>query len=88
MNEKEKRIKELKQEVKELGYRLTPIQKYIRFEPCVCGRKYPSMWYKGYKGGYVFYKCPRCERAAHNAKSEREARIKWNEMVTRKRKED
>lgn len=84
MNEKEKRIKELKQEAKELGYRLTPIQKYIRFEPCICGRKYPSMWHKG---GYVFYKCPRCERAAHNAKSEREARIKWNEMVTRKRKE-
>ena len=69
---------ELKAEAKRQGYKLIKQTPYIRFESCVCGRKYPVLWF-GHDSN--FYKCPNCNKTAPGAQTEREARLNWNNYM-------
>lgn len=71
-------VDELKKEAKKLGYNIIKKAEYIKFSPCKCGEKYPQVWL--YEDGF-FYKCPKCGAKSKMAKTEREARINWNNMV-------
>lgn len=72
-------LEELKAEAKVHGYRLVKIQPHIKLMPCKCGRKLIDTWC-GPDG--IFYKCPKCEHRGEVGKTDREARIQWNESVT------
>ena len=71
-------VDELKIEAKKLGYNIIKKAEYIKLLPCKCGKKYPMVW--SYMDGF-FYKCPKCGAKSKMAKTEREARINWNNMV-------
>lgn len=83
-------LNRLKEEAKALGYKLVPIQKYIRLSPCICGRRYPDKWYRADWDGYggQFYKCPNCERKGSVGKTEKAARLNWNELMESLKGED
>lgn len=73
-------IDELKAGAKEHGYTLVKQKKYERvipIEQCVCGRKRLKVWYG--IGRLVI--CTDCGKKGPDCASEREARIKWNEMI-------
>lgn len=71
-------LDELKAEAKAQGYRLVKITPYVKLKPCLCGRKLLETWY-GPDG--EFYKCPTCEHRGEAGKTNRDARIKWNESL-------
>lgn len=76
-------LDELKVEADKLGYRLTKKQTYIKLLLCTCGCKKAKEWYGvGFNvSDRYFYACPRCEKKSPSAKTRREARIAWNEMI-------
>ena len=71
-------FEELKEEAKRQGYSLIKIQKYIALKKCPkCNKKpqygyYPSLNMNGY--GCECYEAKPC-------KTDREARIAWNDLV-------
>lgn len=72
-------LDELKVEAKKQGYRLTKIPGKIVMLPCpVCGAKRTEQWY-GHLG--TFRKCEKCEFKGMDARTDREAKKKWNEAV-------
>ena len=74
-------LDELKAEAKAQGYRLMPIQPYIKLLPCKCGRKRGAQLWYNVPNETHFYKCRNCGLTAPEGKNEREARKLWNEMV-------
>lgn len=76
-------LDELKIEAGKLGYKLVKNQPHIKLLPCTCGRKRVREWYDvGFNvSDRYFYVCPRCEKKSSSAKTRREARIAWNEMI-------
>lgn len=77
---------QLRDEAYKLGYKLVKIQPSIHFESCICGRKYPDLWFGA--GKDRFYKCPKCDRQAPAGKTEREAKMNWNEYIKEVKNED
>ena len=76
-------LDELKREAKSHGYKLIPIVTYVKLAPCKCGRKRGAkQWFCTDGSGVTFYKCDYCGLEALGAKTEREARINWNKIVT------
>lgn len=76
-------LDELKREAKLHGYKLIPIVPYVKLAPCKCGRKRGAkQWFCTDGSGVTFYKCDYCGLEALGAKTEREARINWNKIVT------
>ena len=78
-------LEELKSEAAKLGYNLVKKQPYTKLLPCTCGEKKPSEWfyYTGENGGMRFYKCDNCELSAPAAKTSRQARENWNQLVSK-----
>ena len=79
-------LEELKAEAKKHGYKLTKEYIPIRFAPCVCGQGYAVKDFKLNPHAY-FYRCSRCGLKADGARTQREAKLKWNECVENARKE-
>lgn len=75
-------LEELKAEAKKQGYKLTKEYVPIRFKPCICGQGYAVKDFKQNPHAY-FYRCSRCGFRAPEARTQREAKIKWNEFVER-----
>ena len=80
-------VEELKSEAKKLGYRITPIRKYIKLLPCTCGRKQLGGWWWDSENHVYFYKCPICDMEGPPGKTDREARKNWNTMIESLRKD-
>ena len=74
-------LEELKAEAKKHGYKLTKEYIPIKLIPCVCGEKGSAIKHIGYRTYY--YKCFRCGFRADEARTQREARAKWNECVSK-----
>lgn len=72
-------LDELKKEAKAHGYRLTPVQPYIKLLPCKCGRKRLEQWWRAEGGTY--FVCPNCGTKAQEGRNEREARENWNVLM-------
>ena len=83
-------LDELKTEAEKLGYRLVKNQPYIKLLPCTCGRKIIKEWYDAgfWAGDKYFYACPRCGKKSPPAKTIRGARIAWNEMIEKEKKDE
>ena len=82
-------LDELKIEAEKLGYRLVKNQPYIRLLPCTCGRKRVEEWLDygfGVRDNH-FYACPRCGKKSPPAKTMREAKRAWNEMIEKEKKD-
>lgn len=84
-------VDELRAEAKAMGYGLHKLKPYVKTLPCVCGRKQISLWHcpiyikdsqgverKTYGTQLV---CPNCGKKGAWGKTEREAKILWNESV-------
>lgn len=72
-------FEELKEEAKRQGYKLIKDQPYVPLKRCpICGKK-PSEWVNAANGFHSFM-CD-CERTMNWKKSERMARIAWNESL-------
>lgn len=72
-------LDELKVEAKKQGYRLTKIPERIVMLPCpVCGSKRLHQWF-GPLG--TFRKCFNCYFRGDSARTDNEAKKKWNEAV-------
>ena len=78
-------LEELKAEAAKLGYNLIKKQPYIKLYQCTCGKKKPSKWfyYAEESNGMMFYKCDNCELSALPAKTDRQARENWNQLVSK-----
>ena len=76
---------ELKVEADKLGYNLIKKNQYIKFLPCTCGNNRRHLVYripcKEYPEGGDFYECTECGKSGPVGKSERDAKIKWNQMI-------
>lgn len=68
----------LKKEADKLGYNLIKKQNNIRFLPCVCGHNRRRQWISS-KG--KFYVCCTCGLRSPASKTEKGAKIAWNEMI-------
>lgn len=73
-------IEELRVEAEKLGYKLKKIEKYDRFKPCVCGHNRRSTIYAG---GGIYYECKICGLQSPPGKSEKEAKLRWNDLITK-----
>lgn len=71
-------LEELKEIAGKLGYSVVKKQPYIKLEPCKCGRKIISLWYRN---GVPFYKCDDCGLKAEPGKSKLAARKNWNKLI-------
>lgn len=71
----------LKAEAKRQGYNLIKMQKYVPRIRCQCGQK-PSLW--STREGYQI-KCEDCKKGTLVYKKQRDAWIKWNELITGER---
>lgn len=71
-------LEELKEIAGKLGYSLVKKQPRIKLEPCTCGRKLISLWYRNGKPMYV---CEKCGLKAEPGKSKLMARKNWNKMI-------
>ena len=77
-------LEELKAEAAKLGYNLVKKQPYIKLLPCTCGKKKPYEWFCiGENRGMSCYKCDNCGLTASAAKTNRQARENWNELVSK-----
>lgn len=71
---------EFRAEAAKLGYKLVKTQKYVKIEPCpVCGKKRTEEWFV--YGGRRLRKCYHCEFEGGYGKTDREARLAWNNSV-------
>ena len=77
---------EFKAEAKRRGYNLIKIQPYVKLLPCVCGRKRIGSWMT--QGRMKYYRCDDCGLGAAPARSDRQAKIFWNEMIEEKMKDE
>lgn len=75
-------VEELKKEAAKLGYNIIKKQKYIRFNPCVCGCNRREHWY-GY-GQTKFFRCKNCGLKSPEGSNEKEAKLNWNKMIEEK----
>ena len=83
-------LDELRAEAKKHGYKLTREYPYIRMAPCVCGHKNIgsySKWSNDRATAPYFHKCYRCGFASESAKTKYEAKLKWNECVSKFKEE-
>ena len=78
-------LEELKAEAAKLGYNLVKKQPYIKLSHCTCGEKKPAQWFikQGENRGMSFYKCDDCGLSALPAKTDRQARENWNQLVSK-----
>ena len=78
-------LEELKAEAAKLGYNLVKKQPHIKLSHCTCGEKKPSEWfyYTEKNGGMRIYKCDNCGLSALPAKTNRQARENWNQLVSK-----
>lgn len=78
-------LEELKAEAAKLGYNLVKKQPYIKLSHCTCGEKKPSelFYYTEENGEMRFYKCDNCGLSALPAKTDRQARENWNQLVSK-----
>ena len=75
-------VDELKEEAKKLGYNVVKRQEWIKLKPCKCGRKRIDQWVDwSHHEASIYYKCPQCGRKSEGCRTEREARIAWNNIV-------
>lgn len=77
---------EFKAEAKRRGYNLIKIPEKVKLLPCVCGtgRRKVEQWLTT-NGRY--YKCNNCGLESFVGRSERKAKLLWNEMIERKMKD-
>ena len=81
-------FEELRAEANKQGYNLIkrpdPMPK---LKQCICGRKQIGLWNRWFDSTDKFqYSCPKCGRQPNIwAKSVREARSIWNEMIDREK---
>jgi hypothetical protein len=80
-------LEELKAEAKKHGYKLTKEYIPIRFAQCICGQKGYAVKHIKLNPHQYYYKCNRCGFSADGARTQREAKLKWNEYVENARKE-
>lgn len=79
-------LDELKIEAKARGYRLVRIPENIKLPPCpVCGAKRTEQWYDSIG---TFRKCKICDFRGERAKTDREAKKKWNDAVAKYKEEN
>ena len=78
-------LEELKAEAAKLGYNLVKKQPYIILSHCTCGEKKPSEWFYYTEENKVMriYKCDNCGLSALPAKTDRQARENWNQLVSK-----
>ena len=77
-------LEELKAEAKKHGYKLTKEYPYIKLAPCVCGHKGCGLYFNwGNKNEHYYHKCYRCGFASDGARTKHEAKLKWNECVSK-----
>ena len=76
-------LEELKAEAKKHGYKLVKEYVPIKFEPCVCGKKGTAVKHIRLNPHEYYYKCNRCWFSADGARTQREAKLKWNECVSK-----
>lgn len=72
-------FEELKVEAEAQGYKLIKKQEPVRFLPCICGNNRRTLWYGS--DGKVGYDCNKCGFEGNPGKSQREAKIGWNEAI-------
>lgn len=77
---------EFKDEAKRRGYNIIKIPENVKLLPCVCGtgRRNVRQWSTVY-GRY--YKCEHCGLKSFVGRSERKAKLYWNEMIERNMKD-
>lgn len=73
-------VEELKKIANEMGYNIIKKQEYIKLLPCKCGCNSREHWYGVKKDDAYILKCRNCGAKA-KGKTEREARLNWNQMV-------
>ena len=78
-------LEELKSEAAKLGYNLVKKQPYIKLSRCTCGENKPSEWFYYTEENKVMriYKCDNCGLSALPAKTNRQARENWNQLVSK-----
>ena len=78
-------LEELKAEAAKLGYNLAKKQPYIKLSRCTCGKNKPSEWFYYTEENKVMriYKCDNCGLSALPAKTNRQARENWNQLVSK-----
>ena len=78
-------LEELKAEAAKLGYNLVKKQPYIKLSRCTCGENKPSEWFYYTEENKVMriYKCDNCGLSALPAKTNRQARENWNQLVSK-----
>lgn len=78
-------LEELKAEAAKLGYKLVKKQPYIKLSHCTCGKKKPVNWFimQGENRGMSIYQCDNCGLSALPAKTDRQARENWNQLVSK-----
>ena len=89
MNNEVKRmtVTKLREEAKKLGYKLVKNEPYVSLLPCSCGEKRKVYCVHGGEkidGKLVFYRyyeCKSCGLKGEKSKTERSAKIAWNQKV-------
>ena len=78
-------LEELKAEAAKLGYNLVKKQPYIKLSCCTCGENKPIEWLYYTEENKVMriYKCDNCGLSALPAKTNRQARENWNQLVSK-----
>ena len=78
-------LEELKAEAAKLGYNLVKKKPYIKLSRCTCGENKPSEWFYYTEENKVMriYKCDNCGLSALPAKTNRQARENWNQLVSK-----
>lgn len=77
-------FEELKIEAEKQGYTLIKKQPYVKLLPCTCGAKRIAVWFRASNSQEEtgsFCKCLKCGAEGKVAKTQREARINWNNKV-------
>ena len=78
-------LEELRAEAAKLGYNLVKKQPYIKLSRCTCGENKPSEWFYYTEENKVMriYKCDNCGLSALPAKTNRQARENWNQLISK-----
>lgn len=74
-------VEELKQEAKQLGYKIIKIPEKIKKSNCICdaNSRNVQLWYTF--NGMCQYRCKKCGREGNAGKSKRIAVQSWNYAV-------
>ena len=74
-------VEELKKIANEMGYNIIKKQEYIKFLPCKCGCNRREHWYGINEDNAFIFVCEKCGATA-KGRTDREARLNWNRMVS------